>query len=66
MEILFRKGISRYNMAFFNPQEVVNSGGIDPLFKGMATQIQQKLDCHVIDDVRKFFVWTTTGRIGWT
>ncbi len=39
--------------AFFNPSLVLSSG-IDPLFKGMSTQIQQALDCKVIDDVRNF------------
>jgi hypothetical protein len=39
--------------AFFNPALVVSSG-IDPLVKGMSAQIQQNLDCKVIDDVRNF------------
>ncbi|MDX1478751.1 MAG: peroxidase family protein [Saprospiraceae bacterium] len=40
--------------AFFNPREILLAGGIDPYFKGMGTQIQQDLDCKVIDDVRNF------------
>ncbi|MDX1408012.1 MAG: peroxidase family protein, partial [Saprospiraceae bacterium] len=40
--------------AFFNPREILIAGGIDPYFKGMGTQIQQDLDCKVIDDVRNF------------
>lgn len=40
--------------AFFQPYKLVNEGGIDPLFKGMAQQIQQDFDCKVIDDVRNF------------
>lgn len=40
--------------AFFNPFVVILSGGIDPFFKGMATQVQQEMDCKVIDDVRNF------------
>lgn len=41
--------------AFFNPQSVLFlGGGIDPLFKGMGTQISQNLDCKVINDVRNF------------
>ncbi len=40
--------------AFFNPMAVVHSGGIDPFFKGMGTQVMQKLDCRVIDDLRNF------------
>lgn len=39
--------------AFFNPSLVVTSG-LDPLFKGMSAQIQQELDCRVVDDVRNF------------
>lgn len=40
--------------AFFNPLVVEYAGGIDPYFKGMATQVQQEFDCKVIDDVRNF------------
>lgn len=40
--------------AFFSPKEILIAGGIDPYFKGMGTQIQQDLDCKVIDDVRNF------------
>ncbi len=40
--------------AFFNPFTVELSGGIDPFLKGMGTQIQQELDCKIIDDVRNF------------
>ncbi len=40
--------------AFFNPMEVVNGGGIDPLFKGMATLVAQDFDTHVVDDLRSF------------
>ncbi len=39
--------------AFFNP-ELVLASGIDPLVKGMSAQIQQDLDCKVIDAVRNF------------
>jgi hypothetical protein len=40
--------------AFFNPTTINLSGGIDPFLKGMGTQIQQELDCKIIDDVRNF------------
>ncbi len=40
--------------AFFNPLRIIDEGGIDPLFKGMAQQTQQNFDCQVIDDVRNF------------
>ncbi len=40
--------------AFFNPIIVSLAGGIDPYLKGMATQVQQKMDNKIIDDVRNF------------
>ena len=40
--------------AFFNPKEILFAGGLDPYIKGMGSQIQQDLDCKVIDDVRNF------------
>lgn len=40
--------------AFFNPYAVVLSGGIEPFVKGMAIQVQQEMDCKIIDDVRNF------------
>lgn len=39
--------------AFFNPEMLVSSG-LDPFIKGMGAQIQQNLDCKVVDDVRNF------------
>ncbi len=40
--------------AFFNPIAINLAGGIEPYVKGMATQVQQKMDCKIIDDVRNF------------
>lgn len=40
--------------AFFNPIEIPFAGGIDPLLKGMAQQVQQKMDAKVVEDVRNF------------
>jgi peroxidase len=40
--------------AFFSPQVIVETGGIDPLLKGMATQVEQDFDCKMIDDLRNF------------
>lgn len=51
---LIARGSTTLKDAFFNPNVVILSGGIDPFVKGMATQIQQELDCKVIDDVRNF------------
>lgn len=47
-------GNMRLKDAFFNPLTVAFSGGIDPFLKGMGSQVQQNLDCKVIDDVRNF------------
>ena len=38
---------------FFNPVEVLRMG-IDPYFKGMGMQVQQQLDCKMVDEVRNF------------
>ncbi len=50
--------IPRGNMTlkdgFFNPGAVLLAGGIDPYFQGMASQVQQAMDCKVVDDVRNF------------
>ncbi len=40
--------------AFFNPLAILNEGGVNPLLKGMAHQMQQEFDRRVIDDVRNF------------
>ena len=40
--------------AFFNPFVILETGDIDPFFKGMGTQVQQRMDPQVIDDVRNF------------
>lgn len=39
---------------FFNPLQVQLSNGVEPYIRGMGTQVQQKMDCQVIDDVRNF------------
>lgn len=44
--------------AFFNPMILVESGGIDPLLKGMGVQAQQEFDARLIDDVRNFLFGT--------
>ncbi len=40
--------------AFFNPSLITGEGGIDPLLRGIAASIQQKIDAQVVDDVRNF------------
>ena len=47
-------GNTTLKMAFFNPLSLVEEGGIEPLLKGMATQVQQDFDCKMVDDLRNF------------
>ena len=39
--------------AFFNPT-VLGTYGIDPILKGLAIQVQQEVDAHIIDNLRNF------------
>ena len=49
--------------AFFNPLEVPKVGGIEPYFKGMGAQVQQKFDAQLLDDVRNF-LFADHGSLG--
>ncbi len=40
--------------AFFNPDEIAENGGVDPLLRGLADGTAQELDTHVVEDVRSF------------
>lgn len=40
--------------AFFQPNRLPDEGGIDPILRGLASQVTQHLDQLVIDDVRNF------------
>jgi len=40
--------------AFFTPETITNEGGIDPILRGFAKQIAQRVDPFVVDDVRNF------------
>lgn len=40
--------------AFFSPQTLVNEGGIEPILRGLAAQVCQRIDVYVVDDVRNF------------
>jgi peroxidase len=40
--------------AFFNPDRIRHEGGIEPLLRGLAHQLHQRIDVLVIDDVRNF------------
>jgi hypothetical protein len=39
---------------FFNPPMLEFSGGLEPLFNGMATQVEQDFDTKMINDLRNF------------
>ena len=40
--------------AFFQPQRLVEEGGLAPIFRGLASQVSQAVDPLVIDDLRNF------------
>lgn len=39
--------------AFFNPTDIIDLG-IDPILKGLATNVSQEIDTQLVDDVRNF------------
>jgi peroxidase len=49
----FPQGDIEMRDAFYNPELIITSG-IDPVVKGMSAQIQQNLDCKVIDELRNY------------
>jgi len=48
------EGPMKLRDAFFNPNALVENGGLDPFFRGMGAQIQQEMDAKIVDDVRNF------------
>ncbi|MFL6236196.1 MAG: peroxidase family protein [Thermoanaerobaculia bacterium] len=42
--------------AFFNPQKVFSSGGVEPFLRGAAHQHANAFDPFIVDDVRNFLV----------
>jgi len=50
--------------AFFNPAEIVNNGGIEPLLRGLAAQTAEDIDLLVIDDVRNLLFGPPAGGVG--
>jgi len=40
--------------AFFTPQRIVSEGGIEPLLRGLAHQLHQRVDGQLVDAVRNF------------
>ncbi len=40
--------------AFFTPDTLINEGGLEPILKGQASQVMQRIDSMVVDDIRNF------------
>jgi len=40
------------SQAFFTPTELIDNGGIEPILRGLASQVAQEVDVHLVDDVR--------------
>lgn len=40
--------------AFFVPHRLTNEGGIDPIFRGLATVVAEEFDGKIVDDLRNF------------
>ena len=40
--------------AFNTPETLVTEGGIDPILKGLSSQVMQRIDNMIIDDLRNF------------
>ncbi len=40
--------------AFFSPQRITVEGGIEPVLRGLASQLCQRIDTKIVDDVRNF------------
>ena len=40
--------------AFFSPELLTDEGGIDPILRGLAKQLSQKVDPFIVNDVRNF------------
>ncbi|MEM6320494.1 MAG: peroxidase family protein [Bacteroidota bacterium] len=48
------EGAMRLRDVFFNPTSLTDNGGIEPFFRGMAAQMQQRFDAKIVDDIRSF------------
>ena len=40
--------------AFFRPDKLMTEGGVDPILRGLASNVSQEIDTRLIDDVRNF------------
>lgn len=39
---------------FFKVSAIKESGGIEPFLQGMGSQVQQRFDSKIVDDIRNF------------
>lgn len=51
---LFSGSDLKLREVFFKVSAIKESGGIEPFLQGMGTQVQQKFDAKVVDDIRNF------------
>jgi hypothetical protein len=49
--------------AFFNPREIIDNGGIDPILRGAAHQVAQEVDARLVDGIRNM-LFGMPGTIG--
>jgi hypothetical protein len=47
--------------AFFAPWRIMQEGGIDPLLRGLAHQVCQRIDLYLVDEVRNFLFGAPGG-----
>jgi hypothetical protein len=40
--------------AFFAPSEIIDNGGIEPILRGLASQVHEEIDAYLVDAVRNF------------
>ncbi len=40
--------------AYFNPEAILNVGGVEPYLMGACAMVEQDVDCKIIDDLRNF------------
>ncbi|WP_293150568.1 peroxidase family protein, partial [Okeania sp. SIO2C9] len=46
---------------FFQPERITEDGGIEPVLRGLATQVQQQTDAKIVDDLRNLLFTGAPG-----
>jgi len=57
-------GDSSLREAFFQPQKLLDKGGIEPLLAGLLRQRSQKVDSQIVEDLRSFLFTEAVGSAG--